>query len=90
MFLSILLFWWRPKGFPKPFVVIFLLTQIGITIATATYFVPKIQLQLDKAFSSSLIDDLNKYNFIGREILFDMGLVIIAWAFIKIGQHKRT
>ena len=26
MFLSILLFWWRPKGFPKYLVVIFLLT----------------------------------------------------------------
>ena len=90
MFLSILLFWSRPKGFPKSFVIIFLLTQIGITIVTATYFVPKLQLPLDKAFSESLISDLNKYNFIGREIIFDLGLVTIAWAFIKIGQFKRT
>jgi len=90
MFLSILLFWWRPKGFPKSLVVIFLLTQIGITIVTATYFVPKLQLPLDKAFSGSLISDLNKYNFIGREIIFDLGLFIIAWAFVKIGQFKRT
>ena len=90
MFLSILLFWWRPKGFPKSFVVIFLLTQIGITIATATYFVPKLQLPLDKAFSESLISDLNKYNFIGREIIFYLGLITIAWAFLKIGQFKRT
>lgn len=90
MFLSILLFWWRPKGFPKSFVIIFLLTQIGITIATATYFVPKLQLPLDKVFSASLISDLNKYNFIGRGIIFDLGLVIIALAFVKIGQLKRT
>ena len=88
MFLSVLLFWWRPKGFPKSFVVTFLLTQVGITIATATYFVPKLQLPLDKVFSESLISDLNKYNFIGREIIFYLGLVTIAWAFIKIGQHK--
>ena len=89
MFLAILLFWWRPKGFPKSFVFIFLLTQIGITIATATYFVTKIQLPLDKAYSANLISDLNKYNFIGRGIMFDIGLVIIAWAFIKIGHYKR-
>ena len=90
MFLSILLFWFRPKGFPKYLVVLFLLTQIGITIATATYFVPKLQLPLDKSFSGSLISDLNKYNFIGRGIIFNLGLVIIALAFIKIGQYKRT
>lgn len=90
MFLSIILFWWRPKGFPKSFVFIFLLTQIGITIGTATYFVPKLQLPLDKSFSESLISDLNKYNFIGRGIIFDFGLLIVAWAFIKIGQFNRT
>jgi hypothetical protein len=93
MFLSILLFWWRPNGFPKFFIVIFLLTQIEITIATATYFVPKIQSPLFKAFSASLIEDLNKYNFIGRGIMFDIGLIIIALSFIKIGQsigHQQT
>ncbi len=90
MFLSVLLFWFRPKGFPKSLVAVFLLTQIGITIATAAYFVPKIQLPLDKAFSASMINDLNKYNFIGREIIFYLGLAIIAWAFIKIGHYKRN
>jgi hypothetical protein len=90
MFLSILLFWWRPKGFSSLLVLIFLLTQIGITLSTVTYFVPKIQLPLDKAFSLSLINDLNSYNFLYRGIVAIIGQIVIIVAFLKISHYKKN
>lgn len=89
MFLSILLFWWRPTGFSKSFLLVFLLTNIWTTIITAIYFVPKIQLPLDKVFSLVLINDLNANNFLYRGLILTIGEIAIACAFLKIVEFKK-
>ncbi|MEO8772450.1 MAG: hypothetical protein ABI402_20290 [Ferruginibacter sp.] len=82
------LFWLRPKAIPKSFILVFWLAQLWIFITTSVYFVPKIQLPLNHAFSINLIEDLNRYDFILRGTA---GLVlnfITGWMLLKIGLQN--
>lgn len=66
LLLIIPLFWRRPSGIPKSYVITFLLAQLYIFIVTAIYFVPKIQIPLNTNYSLKLIEDLSKYDLIFR------------------------
>jgi hypothetical protein len=86
--LSIPLFWWRPKAFPRYFIAIYWLANIWMFVITAIYFVPKIQLPLDGAYSVKLIDDLRTYDFPLRGTVALFMEILLGWMFIKIGQEK--
>lgn len=78
------MFWKRPNGIPRYLVTIMLCAILWIFITTAVYFVPDLQLQLDKGYSKKLIEDLIKYDFPLRGLA---GLVFFgsaSWMFIKI------
>jgi hypothetical protein len=86
--LSIPLFWWRPKAFPRYFIAIYWLANIWMFVITAIYFVPKIQLPLDGAYSVKLIDDLRTYDFPLRGTVVWFMEILLGWMFIKIGNEK--
>lgn len=88
--LSIPLFWWRPKAFPRYFIVIYWLANIYMFVITAIYFVPKIQLPLNSAFSISAINDLNTYEFPLRGSAALFMEILLAYMFIKIGEEKSS
>jgi len=88
LILLIFLNWWRPKGIPKLFVPIALFCVLFILGVSATYFIPKLQVKLNAAFSQQLIDDLNKNQFPLRGIPELIYFILTAFMFVKIGQRK--
>lgn len=80
--------WLHPKAIPRSFTLIFFLAQLWIFITTSIYFVPKLQLPLNNGFSSKLIEDLNKYDFVLRGTAGLVLVFITAWMFIKIMKLK--
>lgn len=86
--LSIPLFWWRPKAFPRYFIAIYWLANIWIFVITAIYFVPKIQLPLNDAYSTIAIDNLRTYDFPLRGTVICIMEILLAWMFIKIGNQR--
>ena len=86
--LSIPLFWWRPKAFPRYFIAIYWLANIWIFVITAIYFVPKIQLPLNDAYSTIAIDNLRTYDFPLRGTVVWLMEILLAWMFIKIGSQR--
>ena len=89
MFLLIPLFWLRPKSIPLYLPVIRFILSMIILFVSATYFAPKIQFELDKAYSRSLIDDYWLRNF-GRYSLAVISYILTAWMFLKIDRNKIT
>jgi len=87
--LVIPLFWLRPKPIPVYFVIIFWLAQVWLFVVTAVYFVPKIQLPLNKGYSLKLIEDLNKYDFLLRGSVGLILFIITASMLVKILRQKR-
>ena len=86
--LSIPLFWWRPKAFPRYFIAIYWLANIWMFVITALYFVPKIQLPLNNGFSLPLIIDLKTYEFPLRGSVALFMEILLAWMFLKIGKER--
>ena len=86
--LSIPLFWWRPKASPRYFIAIYWLANIWIFVITAIYFVPKIQLPLNNAYSISAINNLRTYDFPLRGTVVSFMEILLAWMFIKIGNQR--
>ena len=86
--LSIPLFWWRPKAFPRYFIAIYWLANIWIFVITAIYFVPKIQLPLNEAYSTIAIDNLRTYDFPLRGTVVWFMEILLGWMFIKIGNQR--
>ncbi|MDI1256786.1 MAG: hypothetical protein PSV16_11875 [Flavobacterium sp.] len=86
--LSIPLFWWRPKVFPRYFIVIYWLANIWIFVITAIYFVPKIQLPLNDAYSTLAIDNLRTYDFPLRGTVVWFMEILLAWMFLRIGNDR--
>ena len=87
MFLMIPLFWLRPKSIPLYLPVIRFILSIIILYVTATYFAPKIQFELDKRYSHSLMEDYWLRNY-GRYSLAVISYILTAWMFLKIDRHK--
>ena len=87
MFLMIPLFWLRPKSIPLYLPVIRFILSIIILYITATYFAPKIQFELDKRYSHSLMEDYWLRNY-GRYSLSVISYILTAWMFLKIDRNK--
>ena len=86
--LSIPLFWWRPKAFPRYFIAIYWVANIWMFVITAIYFVPKIQLPLNEGYSTTAIDNLRTYDFPLRGTVVWFMEILLAWMFIKIGRQR--
>ncbi|WP_293870984.1 hypothetical protein [Flavobacterium sp.] len=80
--------WWRPKGIPKILVTIYGLTLFWILAITIVYFVPHIQIPLDKQNIKSLIEELMKNDFRFRVLLASGYFIAPILMFLKIGNRK--
>jgi hypothetical protein len=87
MFLMIPLFWLRPKSIPLYLPVIRFIISMIILFVSATYFAPKIQFELDKGYSLSLINDY-WFRQYGRYSLAVITFILTAWMFLKIDRNK--
>lgn len=89
-FLNLLLIipaiWLRPKGVPIIIPIAFFLLLVITSYFTATYFVPDIQEQLDKAYSINLIDELIKNDFKLRGLPELVCFILLALTFLKTGR----
>ena len=88
--LKIPLIWLRPPGLPKGLVLLSLAADVWVFYITATYFVPKIQLPLDKAYSLPLINELLHHNFPMRGSVILAMYVVMAWLFLKVAASHRA
>lgn len=89
--LKIPLIWLRPQGLPRGLVLLSLAADAWVFYITATYFVPKIQLPLDKGFSLPLINELLHNNFPLRGSVIVAMYFVMAWLFLKVaaGRQRR-
>lgn len=87
MFLMIPFFWLRPKSIPLYLPVIRFILSLIILFVTVTYFAPKIQFELDKRYSHSLMQDYWLRNY-GRYSLAVISYILTAWMFLKIDRNK--
>ena len=85
--LKIPLIWVRPQGLPRGLVLLSLAADVWVFYITATYFVPKIQLPLDKGFSLPLINELLHNNFLLRGSVILVMYAIMAWLFLKVAAR---
>ena len=88
--LKIPLIWVRPQGLPRGLVLLSLAADVWVFYITATYFVPKIQLPLDKGFSLPLITELLHNNFPLRGSVILAMYVVMAWLFLKVAPGSRS
>lgn len=88
MFLTIPLFWLRPKSIPRYFVGIYGLTIFWIFFISAFYLVSKVQGYLEHHYSRLRTEELINADFTYR-IIPSMILTFIAvYMFVKVGQDK--
>lgn len=88
LLLAIALFWRRPQGIPKYLVVIFLLSILYIFGITAVYFVPDLQVPLNKGYSKPLIQELMRSEILFRNPTGLIYWITTAWMFLEIGWFK--
>ena len=86
--LKIPLIWVRPQGLPQGLVLLSLATDVWVFYITATYFVPKIQLPLDKGFSLPLITELLHNNFPLRGSVILAMYAVMTWLFLKVAARR--
>lgn len=89
MFLMVPFFWLRPKSIPLYLPVIRFILSLIIIFVTVTYFAPKVQFELDKRYSHSLMEDYWLRNY-GRYSLAVVSYILTAWMFLKIDRNKIT
>ena len=89
LLLKIPLIWLRPAGLPKWLVLLSLATDAWMFFITAIYFVPKLQLPLDKGFSRPLIEELLRNNFLLRGSVILAMDFLMAWLFLKVAPGTR-
>ena len=88
MFALIAMFWKRPKAIPRMFVLIYTLTYVWMVFITFYYFIPNIQLVLNKRYSASLIRELMSKDGLLRGLPGLPMAILPAWMLIKIGHKK--
>ena len=86
--LSIPLFWWRPRAFPRYCIALYWLANVWMFVITGVYFVPKVQVPLNDAYSITAITDLRTYDFPLRGTVVLFMELLLAWMFIKIGKQR--
>lgn len=90
IFLLVPMFWWRPQGITKTFVLIVLLPELWACIVTGNYFVPNIQVPLGKAYSLPLIEELIKNEFPLRGTALIMLIVATVILFLRVARHSQN
>ena len=88
LFALIAMFWKRPKAVPRVFVLIYALTYVWMVFITFYYFIPNIQLVLNKQYSASLIRELMAKDGLLRGLPGLPMAILPAWMLIKIGNQK--
>lgn len=88
LFALIAMFWRRPAAVPKKFVVIYALTYVWMVFITFYYFIPDVQLVLNKHYSASLIQDLLANDSLLRGLPGLPMAILPAWMLLKIGHRK--
>jgi hypothetical protein len=83
LLLIIPLIWLRPKGVSIVLPICFLLFELWTAFITATYFIPKAQLPLDKAYSKQLLEELVKNDDLKRVWLMYVFGIIAGLMFFK-------
>ena len=89
LLLHIPLIWLRPAGLPRWGVLLLLATYAWVFFITATYFVPKLQLPLDKGFSRPLIEELLRNDFRLRGAMFTAMYFVMAGLFLKLAARRQ-
>ena len=88
--LIIPMIWLRPKGISIILPICFLLLEIWFAFITATYFVPKVQIPLDHAYSKQLLEDLVKNDDLKRVWgMYVLG-IIAGLMFFKTNNYVET
>jgi hypothetical protein len=84
MILTIVMFWHRPAGIARwvPMAIVGLI--LIVFVVTAVYFVPDLQMELDKAYSRPLIDELIKNDIPYRGWAAYLYVLLTMWAFTKV------
>ena len=79
-----------PAGLSKRLVLLSLAADAWVFFITATYFVPKIQLPLDKGFSLPLIEEFLRNNFPIRGSVIVAMYFVTAWLFLKVAPGSSS
>ena len=82
----ICMFWFRPAKIKKQSVLIYFGLYLLIVITTFTYFVPKLQMPLDKTYSNTLIEQLIKMDLPLRFVPGLITYVLATAMFLKLGK----
>ena len=88
LFALIAMFWKRPKAIPRLFVTIYALTYLWMVFITFYYFIPDVQLVLNKHYSAPLIRELMSKDGLLRGLPGLPMAILPAWMLLKIGHHK--
>lgn len=88
LLLIILMFWFKPKPIKRKFIFIYFGLYLFISVISSVYFVPKLQIQLNKAYSIKLIEELIKMDFPLRFLPSLLIYALAVFMFIKVGQNQ--
>ena len=89
LLLSVMMFWLKPNVIKLKYILLYFGLYLFISIVSAVYFVPKVQLQLNKGYSVSLINDLIRNDFPLRFFPSLLIYILAAFLFIKVAKTKR-
>ena len=88
MFLTIPMFWLRPKSIPRYFVVIYGLIIFWIFFISAIYIASKLQGYLGQNYSRLIIEELVNADLMYRVLPSMILTFITVCMFVKVGQDK--
>lgn len=88
LLLLVLMIWIRPTPIKRKFVFIYLGLYVFISAISSAYFVPKLQLQLNKGYSTTLIEELIKMDFPLRFLPSLFIYALATFMFIKVGKDQ--
>ena len=88
LLLLLLMIWFRPTSIKRKYIFLYLGLYVFISAISSAYFVPKLQLQLNKAYSITLIEELIKMDFPLRFLPSLLIYGLATFMFIKVGQDQ--
>lgn len=86
--LSVMMFWLKPDIIKQKFIILYFGLYIFITVVSAVYFVPKVQFQLNKGYSVSLINNLIRNDFPLRFFPAILIYALATFMFIKVAKTQ--
>ncbi len=88
LLLVVLMIWFKPTIIKVKYVVIYLGLYLFISIISGVYFVPKLQLKLNKAYSLTLIQELSKMDFPLRVFPSLLVYALAIYMFVKVAKDQ--